>query len=141
MGEEIQRYNDSTGSSDDLLQWPSTFGYIYRSTGLPLSEEATKQAYETFNAIRDEVRHYYRREFKVNRTNRTVRDKNRLLTFYNSRMKKAVESLRRENEHPKAVLDEVEDALSGFRNALSLWAGEDLEQCRQVLINFVVKSI
>ena len=47
-------------------------------------------------------------------------------------MRKAIESLKK--EAPKSVTDEVEAALSGFRNSLSLLVGDDIENCRLELV-------
>ena len=73
LGEDVTRLNDSTGSQEDVVHWPNTFGYIYRSNGEPISEEATKHAYEIFTAIKAEVRNYYGRDFKNLKTNRVLK--------------------------------------------------------------------
>ena len=57
---EILRYNDQSGSSDEVFQWPNTIGYVFNSEGIPVSEEATKLAFEAFAAIREEIKNYYR---------------------------------------------------------------------------------
>lgn len=132
LGQDLARVNDSLGSSEDLIDWPLSYGFVFRTNGEPVSEEATKHAYEIFKAIRTEIKTYYGREFKTVRSNRALKDRTRLLTFYNSRMRKAVESLRKEVH--KAVADEVEVVLSGFRNAMTLIAGEDMENCRLELL-------
>ena len=156
LGEEVRRQNNFDPSEGDgansLISWPCTVGYVYKSDGgapvrgsdvsmnrpakaskngfFQLSEEATKTAYEIFNAILEEARNYFSREFKPNKKHH-FRDKNRLLTFYNSRTKKAMDSLKKDGGcSSDFVLGEVEVALNSFRNAFSLEAGDDLEHCR-----------
>ncbi|TRY68923.1 hypothetical protein TCAL_05228 [Tigriopus californicus] len=138
LGREIQRLNDI----DETVQWPNTVGYIYRSNGLPLSEESTQKAYEVFNAIRDEIQGYFQKEYKVageemQRKGRASVDvstaafeKTRLLTFYDSRVLKALAYLKVNEKFAAVNLKQVEAALSGFRNTLSISLGEDLDQIR-----------
>lgn len=139
LGKEIQRLNDM----DETVQWPNTVGYIYQSNGFPLSEESTQKAYEVFNGIRDEIHGYFQREYKVagkemqttkgratTTTTTAAFEKTRLLTFYDSRVLKALEYLKVEEKLGAFHLKQVETALSGFRNTLSILLGEDLEQIR-----------
>lgn len=92
LGDEVTRLYDPAGRSDsggsgpDLLRWPHTSGFILTSGGSPLSEEAAKAAHEIFSAVRDEAVHYFRRHHLPNRNGRVLRDKTRLLTFYNARL-------------------------------------------------------
>ena len=111
--QEVQRLHED---SDDLIQWPNTVGYVYTSIGIPLSEESTRRAYDIFNKIKAEARTYFdsretRRGGGAASGGSPVRAKTRLLTFYNSRMRKAMEVVRKE-EGP-ALAEEVETILSG----------------------------
>ena len=115
--QEVQRLNED---SDDLIRWPNTIGYVYTSRGVPLSEESTRRAYDLFNMIREEARTYYTKEFKMNSGGAkvTARAKTRLLTFYNSRMRKAMELVRKEEspgrqQQQQQQADEIETILSG----------------------------
>ena len=51
-GNNVQ--NEETG------EWPnSSGGYLLKSDGFPISEEATRHAYEIFNAVTEEARSHY----------------------------------------------------------------------------------
>eukprot|EP00095_Tigriopus_kingsejongensis_P004146 maker-scaffold703_size109190-snap-gene-0.19 protein:Tk04146 transcript:maker-scaffold703_size109190-snap-gene-0.19-mRNA-1 annotation:"peroxisomal n1-acetyl-spermine spermidine oxidase" len=132
LGEDIERLNDT----DEAVQWPNTVGYIYQSNGLPVSEEATQRAYEVFNVVRDEIKGYYAREFRASNPEkgRPIHAKTRLLTFYQSRMQKALQALKEKEGLDDFCLAEIELILCGFQNALSLLCGDDLEQVRLELI-------
>ncbi len=85
------------GGDGDLLRWPHTSGFVCTSDGAALSEEASKAAHEIFNAVRDEAVQFYRRQYLPNRQNgRILRDRTRLLAFYNARTRKAMDALREE---------------------------------------------
>ena len=100
---EVQRLNED---SEGLIRWPNTLGYVYTSSGLPLSEDATRRAYDIFNTIMDEARMYYGDKAKT---------KTRMMTFYNSRMRKALEAIRKETETRQETANQVERILSGRR--------------------------
>ena len=42
--------------NEDPVEWPNTSGYVLKSDGFPISEEATRHAYEIFNAVVEEAR-------------------------------------------------------------------------------------
>ena len=42
--------------NEDPVEWPNTSGYVLKSDGFPVSEEATRHAYEIFNAVVEEAR-------------------------------------------------------------------------------------
>ncbi len=95
LGDDVHRLYDER--SGDLLRWPHTSGFVCSSSGGALSEEASKAAHEIFNAVRDEAVHFFRRQYMPNRRNgKILRDRTRLLAFYNARTRKALEAIREE---------------------------------------------
>ena len=44
---------------EDAMEWPDTCGYLLKSDGFPISEEATRHACEIFHAVVDEARSHY----------------------------------------------------------------------------------
>ncbi len=106
--------------------WPNAAGYALTSDGRVAGEEATRRAHEIFNAVRDEARSYYRREYRTNPSRQ--KDRTRMSTFYESRTRRAVRAIREEGQ--AEVADDVETILSGFRNSMAALAGDDLENCR-----------
>ena len=109
--------------NEDQAEWPNTFGYLLKSDGFPISEEATRRAYEIFNAVVEEARSHYfvcdgsnKDSTSSNESKRPSRppEKTRLTTFYESRTRKAVEGLRT-SRHSQSLATEVEAALAGLQ--------------------------
>ena len=114
--------------NEDQTDWPNTFGYLLKSDGFPISEEATRRAYEIFNAVVEEAgSHYFVCDNKdtssnidsidVNRRPSRPPEKTRLTTFYESRTRKAVEGLRT-SRYSQSLATEVETALAGLQARL-----------------------
>lgn len=151
--EEVRRlYQENS----ELVQWPNTLGYMYTSEGEPLSEEAIAQAYRVFTSIRDEAEASFgRQRFKASGRRALSsfssavgpRDKSRLLTFYNTAMRRAINQITsKESSSPSssssspspallARAEQVESALSGLKNAFTVLVGDDLEKARNGLLS------
>ena len=103
---------------------------MLKSDGFPISEEATRRAYEIFNAIVEEARSHYFicdgnnkdtssniASIDANRRPSRPPEKTRLTTFYESRTRKAVEGLRT-SLRSQSLATEVETALAGLQARL-----------------------
>lgn len=146
LGPEVQRLHEETEDSEGdnpLKRWSTTKGYIYRPDGLPLSTEASAQAYQYYNLIADQAEHYHRRQYYI-RQQPDLRWANstRMSTFYAGRKRKALESVRKHaetyggggNDSAVIVVSEVNLALSGLSRALSVELGDDLASVRLELV-------
>ena len=62
MVQNIRRLRILEGNDmhhEDPVEWPPPCGYLLQSDGFPISEEATRHAYEIFSAVVDEARSHY----------------------------------------------------------------------------------
>ena len=96
---------------------------MLKSDGFPVSEEATRRAYEIFTAVVEEARsHYFVCDGNNMNSASKIEDqrpprppeKTRLNTFYESRTRKAVEGLRT-SRRSQSLATEVETALAGLQ--------------------------